>query len=72
MPGICCAVGCNNSRQRNPELQFYSIPKELDRRNKWLALIRRDHWHTITPRPFIAQTLWDHARMQLAKLQSRH
>uniref|UniRef100_A0A672PEU3 THAP domain-containing protein 1 n=1 Tax=Sinocyclocheilus grahami TaxID=75366 RepID=A0A672PEU3_SINGR len=44
MPGICCAVGCNNSRQRNPELQFYSIPKELDRRNKWLALIRRDHW----------------------------
>uniref|UniRef100_A0A671NQ74 DDE Tnp4 domain-containing protein n=2 Tax=Sinocyclocheilus anshuiensis TaxID=1608454 RepID=A0A671NQ74_9TELE len=23
---------------------------------------------TITPRPFIAQTLWDHARMQLAKL----
>uniref|UniRef100_A0A672R6X6 THAP-type domain-containing protein n=1 Tax=Sinocyclocheilus grahami TaxID=75366 RepID=A0A672R6X6_SINGR len=26
MSGICCVVGCNNSRQRNPELQFYSIP----------------------------------------------
>uniref|UniRef100_A0A673L3N9 THAP-type domain-containing protein n=1 Tax=Sinocyclocheilus rhinocerous TaxID=307959 RepID=A0A673L3N9_9TELE len=44
MPAICCAVGCNNSCQRNPKLQFYSIPKELDRRNKWLALIRRDNW----------------------------
>uniref|UniRef100_A0A671M5T5 THAP-type domain-containing protein n=1 Tax=Sinocyclocheilus anshuiensis TaxID=1608454 RepID=A0A671M5T5_9TELE len=44
MPGICCAVGCNNSRQRNPKLQYYSIPKELYRWNKWLALIKRDHW----------------------------
>ncbi|XP_056133917.1 THAP domain-containing protein 1-like [Lampris incognitus] len=44
MPGICCAVGCNNSRQRNPRLQFHSVPKELDRRNKWLASIRRDRW----------------------------
>ncbi|KAF3838847.1 hypothetical protein F7725_010615 [Dissostichus mawsoni] len=44
MPGICCAVGCDNSRQRNPGLQFVSIPKDLDRRNKWLAAIRRDHW----------------------------
>ncbi|XP_033977720.1 uncharacterized protein LOC117475554 [Trematomus bernacchii] len=44
MPGICCAVGCDNSRQRNPGLQFVSIPKDVDRRNKWLAAIRRDHW----------------------------
>ena len=44
MPGICCAVGCDNSRQRNPGIQFVSIPKDLDRRNKWLAAIRRDHW----------------------------
>ncbi|KAF3844343.1 hypothetical protein F7725_007506 [Dissostichus mawsoni] len=36
MPGICCAVGCDNSRQRNPGLQFVSIPKDLDRRkNGW-------------------------------------
>ncbi len=35
---------CNNSRQKNPELQFYSIPKRLDRRNKLLASIRRHHW----------------------------
>ena len=44
MPGICCAVGCDSSRQRNPGLHFYSIPKDVDRRNKWLAAIRRDHW----------------------------
>uniref|UniRef100_A0A8C9YR28 THAP-type domain-containing protein n=1 Tax=Sander lucioperca TaxID=283035 RepID=A0A8C9YR28_SANLU len=50
MPAICCAIGCNNSRKRNPELVFYSIPKEKDRRKKWLAVIRRDHW-TPTLRP---------------------
>ncbi len=27
-----------------PELQFYSIPKRLDRRNKLLASIRKHHW----------------------------
>ncbi len=48
MLGICCAVSCN-SRERTPELQFYSISKELDRRNKWLASIRRDHWQLGLP-----------------------
>uniref|UniRef100_A0A8C5AKF4 THAP-type domain-containing protein n=1 Tax=Gadus morhua TaxID=8049 RepID=A0A8C5AKF4_GADMO len=44
MPAICCAVGCNNSRTRNPGLIFYSLPTEKSRRDKWLAAIRRDHW----------------------------
>ena len=37
MAGICCAVGCDSSRHGNPGLQFYSIPKDVDRRNKRLA-----------------------------------
>ncbi|KAK0151943.1 THAP domain-containing protein 4 [Merluccius polli] len=44
MPAICCAVGCNNSRKRNPGMIFYSLPREKERRYKWLATIRRDLW----------------------------
>ncbi len=35
---------CNNSRQKNPEQQLYSIPKRLDRWDKLLASFRRHHW----------------------------
>ncbi len=47
--GICCAVSCNNSHRRKPELQFYLISKEFDQRNKWLASIKKDHWQLGLP-----------------------
>src|SRR4029434_10565107 len=37
MPCLCCADGCDNSRENYPKKQFNCIPKDLDRRNKWLA-----------------------------------
>ena len=57
MPGICCAVGCDSSQQRNPGMQFYSLPKDVDRRNKWLAAIRRDHWHDLSKPQTVEFTL---------------
>ena len=45
MPAICCAVGCNNSRKRNPDLVFYSFPVDKQRRDKWLATIRSVDTH---------------------------
>ncbi|KAK0149998.1 THAP domain-containing protein 4 [Merluccius polli] len=43
-PGLQPSVGCNNSRKRNPGMIFYSLPREKERRYKWLAAIRRDLW----------------------------
>src|SRR4029434_5557437 len=37
IPCLCCADGCDNSRAHYPKKQFNCIPKDLDRRNKWLA-----------------------------------
>ncbi len=48
MPGICCAV---TTVVRKPhKLQFYSIPKRLDWRNKLLASIRGHHWQLTSSR----------------------
>ncbi|XP_077080745.1 uncharacterized protein LOC143733085 [Siphateles boraxobius] len=46
MPSICCAVSCDNSKsQRNDKkLKFYNIPKNPERRQKWISAIKRDHW----------------------------
>ena len=38
---FCCAHGCANNRRRNPNLQFYRIPRDLSRRKAWLSRIRR-------------------------------
>uniref|UniRef100_A0A671UY45 THAP-type domain-containing protein n=1 Tax=Sparus aurata TaxID=8175 RepID=A0A671UY45_SPAAU len=44
MPSICCAVGCNNSKSNKDGHIFYNIPKNTERRQKWIAAIRRIHW----------------------------
>ncbi|KAL1268557.1 hypothetical protein QQF64_033920 [Cirrhinus molitorella] len=44
MPSICCAVGCDNSKSQSKGLTFYNIPKNSERRQKWIAAIKKDHW----------------------------
>ena len=45
MPSVCCAVGCDNNKGKIKDgFKFYRIPKEITRRNKWIAAIKRDHW----------------------------
>ncbi|XP_041965645.1 THAP domain-containing protein 1-like isoform X1 [Alosa sapidissima] len=44
MPSICCAVGCNNSKSNKDGHTFYNIPKNKERRQKWIAAIKRDQW----------------------------
>uniref|UniRef100_A0A673JN47 THAP-type domain-containing protein n=1 Tax=Sinocyclocheilus rhinocerous TaxID=307959 RepID=A0A673JN47_9TELE len=44
MPSICCAVCCDNSKSQSNGLTFYNIPKNTERRQKWIAAIKRDHW----------------------------
>ena len=39
---FCCAPHCSNNRKRNPDIQFYRIPKESKRRKAWLDRICRD------------------------------
>uniref|UniRef100_A0A8C6WIF5 THAP-type domain-containing protein n=1 Tax=Neogobius melanostomus TaxID=47308 RepID=A0A8C6WIF5_9GOBI len=41
MPETCCAVGCNNVRDPVAGISLYRIPKEKERREKWLAAIDR-------------------------------
>ena len=38
----CCVPLCFNSRRRNPNLSFYSFPKENKLALRWHRLIRRD------------------------------
>ena len=38
---FCCATYCSNSRNKQPHLEYYRIPKEKMLREKWLSLIRR-------------------------------
>ena len=72
MPGICCAVGCDSSRQRNPEMQFYSIPKDVERRNKWLAAIRRDHWQPTANSRLCNQHFLSHKSSTLSNFNFSH
>ena len=41
---FCCAAYCSNRRNKQPELEYYRIPKEEKLRAKWLPLIRRENF----------------------------
>ncbi|KAG5264187.1 hypothetical protein AALO_G00273140, partial [Alosa alosa] len=43
MVDYCCAPGCQNSRGKTKTKgkSFYRIPKDPERRNKWIAAIKR-------------------------------
>ncbi|XP_047242653.1 uncharacterized protein LOC124881164 [Girardinichthys multiradiatus] len=43
MPSVCCAVGCDN-KKGDPNISFYRLPKEEERRQRWLSAIRRANW----------------------------
>ena len=40
----CCAVGCTNRFKKGSSIHFYRFPDNLDRRAKWIAAVRRNHW----------------------------
>ncbi|XP_056441481.1 collagen alpha-2(I) chain-like [Gadus chalcogrammus] len=37
----CCAPGCTNKRGKNKCTSFYRIPKDAERRAKWISAIKR-------------------------------
>uniref|UniRef100_A0A1X7VJM9 THAP-type domain-containing protein n=1 Tax=Amphimedon queenslandica TaxID=400682 RepID=A0A1X7VJM9_AMPQE len=39
----CCAIGCAN-RQGKPNVKFYTFPKNPERKNRWIAAVRRKNW----------------------------
>lgn len=41
---FCCAPGCYNRRKTRGDLQFYRIPKDINRRRIWLERIRRKNF----------------------------
>ena len=41
---FCCAPGCSNSRKTRGDLNFYRIPKDVNRRRVWLKRIRRKNF----------------------------
>ena len=41
---FCCAPGCSNTRKTRGDLQFYRIPKDINRRKVWLKRIRRKNF----------------------------
>ncbi|MED6291378.1 hypothetical protein CHARACLAT_022978, partial [Characodon lateralis] len=43
MPSVCCAVGCDN-KKGDPNISFYRLLKEEERRQRWLSAIRRANW----------------------------
>ncbi|XP_072298319.1 uncharacterized protein [Eucyclogobius newberryi] len=53
----CCAVGCTNRQETTVGVSFYRIPKNPERRSKWLAAIQRDNW---TPHPATARLCSEH------------
>ncbi|XP_014677799.1 PREDICTED: uncharacterized protein LOC106817631 [Priapulus caudatus] len=44
MGKVCVAEGCHKREDFSPELHFYRIPKDKERRAKWLAVINRKNW----------------------------
>ncbi|XP_010785928.1 THAP domain-containing protein 11-like isoform X2 [Notothenia coriiceps] len=38
----CCAPGCTNRRGKKKGVSYYRIPKDAERREKWIAAIKRD------------------------------
>uniref|UniRef100_A0A3B3QI30 THAP-type domain-containing protein n=1 Tax=Paramormyrops kingsleyae TaxID=1676925 RepID=A0A3B3QI30_9TELE len=41
----CCATGCTNRFNKKSELSFYRLPKNKERRSKWIAAIGRSNWN---------------------------
>ena len=41
MPKSCCVNGCTNNKLKNPDLNFYTFPKDSERRARWIAKISR-------------------------------
>uniref|UniRef100_A0A3B4WU72 THAP domain-containing protein 1 n=1 Tax=Seriola lalandi dorsalis TaxID=1841481 RepID=A0A3B4WU72_SERLL len=39
----CCAVGCTN-RQGKTNIAFHHMPKDMERRKKWITAIHRKNW----------------------------
>uniref|UniRef100_A0A3B4ALK8 THAP domain-containing protein 1 n=1 Tax=Periophthalmus magnuspinnatus TaxID=409849 RepID=A0A3B4ALK8_9GOBI len=44
MPSVCCAVGCKNNKSQKNGIIFYNIPKDPERRLRWIAAIARENW----------------------------
>ena len=38
---FCSAINCNNSKKKNPQLSFFTFPKERERCKKWIINTRR-------------------------------
>ena len=41
----CCAIDCTNSFSNGLEQSFYRLPKAIEKRRRWIAVIRRDSWN---------------------------
>ena len=41
MPTTCVVIGCYNCQRKGVNRGFYKIPKDLERRCRWLAFINR-------------------------------
>ena len=41
MPTSCCVVGCTNRHCKDVPYRFYRFPKDSDRRQRWVAAVRR-------------------------------
>ncbi|XP_020796541.1 THAP domain-containing protein 11-like [Boleophthalmus pectinirostris] len=44
MPSVCCAVGCKNNKSQKNGIIFYNIPKDPERRRRWISAIARENW----------------------------
>jgi hypothetical protein len=44
MVNNCVAVGCNNYPSRYTKVSFYRFPCDVERRNKWIAAVKRKSW----------------------------
>ena len=50
MPDTCCAVGCQNRRNKNkPEVCFHKFPSDKTKEikehwKKWIAAVKREKW----------------------------
>ncbi|MGH0132071.1 UNVERIFIED_CONTAM: hypothetical protein FKN15_066255 [Acipenser sinensis] len=44
----CCAVGCSNRQSQKLNLSFYRIPKDAERRERWITAIHRKNWKPTT------------------------
>ena len=38
----CSIVGCNNKQANNSQVTYFNLPKDPQRRKRWLAAISRD------------------------------